>query len=177
VSTDRELLTEALQTALQMEKDGYSFYDRAAERTQSKQGKLVFRYVMQEELEHMRRITQEHEALVTTGQWQAPGEQTGSIGPGKAPSIFPKSEAEIEARVSTHADDLEALKLAIKIETDGIKFYSETAGKTTDPLGKSFFKWLAGQEKEHRKIFEDYYDYLENPSYWFQLHNNPIIEG
>jgi len=49
----------------------------------------------------------------------------------------------------------EVLKLAVKIEVNGRKFYSAMAGKVEDDKLKSALNFLSQQEAEHIKIFED----------------------
>ncbi|MGR3178613.1 MAG: ferritin-like domain-containing protein [Candidatus Anammoxibacter sp.] len=49
---------------------------------------------------------------------------------------------------------LDVLNIAIKQESDGIKFYTEAAGKCKHHLGKAMFKSFADDEKEHLKRLE-----------------------
>jgi rubrerythrin len=51
----------------------------------------------------------------------------------------------------------EALKYAIQMEIDGKKFYSLSARESLSGVGKELFSWLAAQEDEHRKRFEQIY--------------------
>ena len=41
--------------------------------------------------------------------------------------------------------------LALQMETDGIKFYSDLASKTLHPMGKAMFKSFVEDEKSHAK--------------------------
>jgi len=49
----------------------------------------------------------------------------------------------------------EVLKLAIRVEVNGKAFYSAMESKVNDDKLKSLLNFLAQQEKEHIKIFED----------------------
>ncbi len=54
---------------------------------------------------------------------------------------------------------MNAIEIAIKMETDAIKFYKETSEKMVHPVGKKMFLSIAEDEKRHiemlRQIFKD----------------------
>ena len=62
--------------------------------------------------------------------------------------------------------DLEALNLALKMEKDGYKFFSEARDKTDHPLAKETFESLAKWEIEHIKIIEKFYATLDKTGSW-----------
>ena len=49
---------------------------------------------------------------------------------------------------------VEALKIARKLEREGIKFYGNLLEKVDDPKVKEALSFLMGQEEEHLRIFE-----------------------
>ena len=49
---------------------------------------------------------------------------------------------------------VEALKIARKLEREGIKFYGKLLEKTDDPKVKEALTFLKGEEEEHLRIFE-----------------------
>ncbi|MBN1898789.1 MAG: ferritin family protein [Spirochaetes bacterium] len=46
----------------------------------------------------------------------------------------------------------EIFNYGVKLEEDSISFYSESAEKTNNPLGKQIFDFLIGEEKKHIEI-------------------------
>ncbi len=50
---------------------------------------------------------------------------------------------------------MNALEIAMKMETDAIKFYSEAAAKTKYPVGKKMFLTIAEDEKRHLQMISD----------------------
>jgi rubrerythrin len=52
-------------------------------------------------------------------------------------------------------DVLKAIETAIRIEKDGLAFYTEAAKQTGDPNGKKMFKTLARDEAAHLMLFQD----------------------
>ncbi|MDD5308730.1 MAG: ferritin family protein [Deltaproteobacteria bacterium] len=51
----------------------------------------------------------------------------------------------------------EALKAALRVETDGRYFYLMAAGSTVDPKGKEIFERLAREEQSHFEFLEQQY--------------------
>jgi rubrerythrin len=49
---------------------------------------------------------------------------------------------------------VQALEMALEIEKNGQKFYTEVAGKSADPEIKALFEDLAIQEQGHYRVFE-----------------------
>lgn len=50
---------------------------------------------------------------------------------------------------------MDALQIAIKMETDAIKFYNEAAQKTKHPAGKKMFLSIVEDEKRHLQMVEE----------------------
>ena len=51
-------------------------------------------------------------------------------------------------------NSVEALKIARKLEREGIRFYARLLQKAEDPKVKEVLNFLKGQEEDHLKIFE-----------------------
>ncbi len=56
---------------------------------------------------------------------------------------------------------MNALEMAMKMETDAIKFYSEAAAKTKYPVGKRMFQTIAEDEKRHLQMISELIKGLE----------------
>ncbi len=50
---------------------------------------------------------------------------------------------------------MNALEMAMKMETDSIKFYADAAVKTKYPVGKKMFLTIAEDEKRHLQMISD----------------------
>jgi len=48
-----------------------------------------------------------------------------------------------------------AVEIAIKMETDAMKFYREAVAKTTHPLGKKLFEGFVTDEVRHLKMLQN----------------------
>ena len=49
---------------------------------------------------------------------------------------------------------VETLKIARKLEREGIRFYETLLEKTLDPTVKEVFRYLLNEEKDHLRLFE-----------------------
>jgi rubrerythrin len=65
---------------------------------------------------------------------------------------------------------IEAVKYAIQMELDGKKFYTLSQKQSQSRIGNELFGWLASQEDEHRKRFEQIYAAIVAKNGW------PVID-
>ena len=56
---------------------------------------------------------------------------------------------------------MNAIELAIRMETDAISFYKESAEKTAYPVGKKMFLSVVEDEKRHLKMLRDIFEGLD----------------
>ncbi len=169
---------EALKFAIKFEKDGYSFYIKASKRTKNLVGKEMFKYIAEEEKRHIEKVKSIYEKLKKSDEW--PKESKKSSGKKKNISfenIFNKVKGEIVKILRVDSGDVEALKIAKKMEIEGYKFYQKRAEKTDNPLEKVFYEQLVREESNHYEILENTYEYLSNPADWFSNKERPIYEG
>jgi len=61
---------------------------------------------------------------------------------------------------------LEALHIAIQMETDGKKYYQKMSQSSENRLGRELFQSLAAEEDIHRKKFEEIYNALRSKKAW-----------
>ena len=54
-----------------------------------------------------------------------------------------------------------AIEIAIKMETDAMKFYREAVSKTTHPLGKRLFEGFVVDEVKHLRMLQDIMNKLD----------------
>jgi rubrerythrin len=150
----------ALDLAIQTEKDGREFYLRAAERSSDAGGKVLFVSLADDELEHLRLLESQREALATGGQWLPPSKLDEETAPDQAEGVPLFSRERLAENVSAYTSDLSALRLAFLIEKDAVSFYTRAAAETEDRHGKEVYRRLAEMETEHQRILEEEYNAL-----------------
>ena len=159
---------KAIETAIQIERDGLAFYNEAARQTSDSNGKRMFETLAADEAAHAKVFERAKESLEKDGEWLSPEEVT-TISPDRfaRPPIFPSGE-ELEAGEIPERE-LAALRRGIEAEDASITFYTEQMAKTADPDAKAMYAYLIEQEKGHRAILEGEYDYLTNTGFWFGI--------
>ena len=65
---------KAIETAIQIEKDGLAFYTEAAKQTDDPNGKKMFQSLARDEAAHLRLFEDARQALLERGEWLSPEE-------------------------------------------------------------------------------------------------------
>jgi rubrerythrin len=78
---------------------------------------------------------------------------------------------------------LGALRMAIRVEQNGYRFYRRAAQETDDPQGKAMFNRLAEEEVAHERIIRARLEALEDEGAWIAVadeewpQESPFAEG
>jgi len=162
---------EALNLAIEREKEAHRRYSEAAARATDEKGKKMFSWLASEEMGHVRILEKERAAVKESGKWLAEeawasgGELSQPIEHSEFPSL-----SEVKGELDTDAQELEILKVAIEAEKDAASFYAELAETVSDPNGKAMLRKLSEVEKGHRDLLEEEYEWLRRSRQFFPLH-------
>jgi rubrerythrin len=159
---------KAIETAIQVEKDGLAFYTDAARQIADPGGKRMFESLAADEAAHLSLFETVRESLLKEGRWLPP-EQVVAMSPGRfaRPPIFPAAGHAGAAKIPER--QLAALRRGIQAEDESIAFYSEQRDRVGDADGRSMYAYLVEQEKGHRTILQGEYDYLTGTGFWFDV--------
>jgi rubrerythrin len=163
----------ALDLAIQTERDGREFYLRAAERSADPGGKVLFFSLADDELQHLRLLESQREALATEGQWLSLSKLDDQTPLEEAEGVPLFSRERLAESVSAYTSDLSALRLAFLIEKDAVAFYTRAAAETVDPAGRETYERLAAMETEHQRILEEEYNALAK-EFWGEMGFEPF---
>jgi rubrerythrin len=166
-----------LREAVRNELDGKAMYLQAAERTEHKLGKDMFRSFAAEEEQHIHILQAQYAKVNDSGEFiDLEAAQKQPRDPSLA--LFPQEEREVKELVPEGTSDLEALKLAMDFEQRAVRMYEEAADETDDPTAQAFFDELAEWEGTHYEILDNSYDYLSTEGEWyFQEEEMPFYIG
>jgi rubrerythrin len=156
---------EALRQALKMEEDAKAYYEEALNRVESKLAKEVFRYLIKAEIKHVKKIEQLYASLEETGKW--PDVALTRDGGETVDNIFAEAMANLDEKVKGTTTDIEALKMAVEMEDQGIKYYQLKADTADDSFEKKFYHLLVREEGEHFISLLDTIEFLEDPQGYF----------
>jgi rubrerythrin len=146
----------ALQMGIQTEIDGYSFYQKFAERTEDPNARAMFQRLANDEVMHLELLRNSKAMLEESGEWAEYHDVARE--PIKGAPIF--SRERVAQNVVAYTSDLSALRVAYLIEKDAVEFYTHAAARTEDPNGQRMFHDLAEMEKGHLRLLQGEYDFL-----------------
>jgi rubrerythrin len=157
-----------LREAVRNELDGKAMYLQAAERTEHKLGKDMFRSFAAEEEQHIHILQAQYAKVNDSGEFiDLEAAQKQPRDPSLA--LFPQEEREVKELVPEGTSDL---------EQRAVRMYEEAADETDDPTAQAFFDELAEWEGTHYEILDNSYDYLSTEGEWyFQEEEMPFYIG
>jgi rubrerythrin len=163
--SDVENVRDAIKTAIQMEKDGYSFYKKAAAQTNSDMGKTIFEGLAADEQMHLDVFEKMFEETVSNAEWK--DLVLSSKKYAKIP-VFPKDLKEIEGD-NPNSSELDALRIAMDSEKEAIEYYSKIKENLNDSEVIKIIDEIIEQEKNHYSILEGEFNHINSTGYWFEL--------
>lgn len=120
----------ALETALKNEMTEHEFYMRHAERTQNIFGKMLFKKIAKEELEHCEKIKALHDRWEKAERWP---ETIPLSVQGTQVKAFIRSMKQEAAEITTgNDDDLKAVRTALSFELKARDFYALLRDESKD---------------------------------------------
>ena len=156
---------EAIETAIQMEKDGYEFYNKAAAQTLSDMGRSVFESLANDELVHLEVFQKLFDDKFGESEWD---DLVNSNKKYREMPIFPKDLKTIEG-INLDTDELDALRIAIDSEKEAIDYYMEIRANSDDDNVKKIIDMIIEQEKKHYFLLEQEFHHINTTGYWFEL--------
>jgi rubrerythrin len=159
----------AIEIAIRMEKDAIKFYTEAAEKTNNSIGKKMFLTIVEDEKRHLETLSQIFKGLDISCKDFSPMENIKSV--------FASMKNEMMERVEVTKDDLEAFKIAMQMEKEGVEFYSKAASDAKTEKEKVLFERLVKEEEEHYNIYANTYFFLSDTGSWFMWEEHSIVDG
>ncbi len=159
----------AIEVAKKMETDAIQFYSEAARKTAYPAGKKMFETVAADEKRHLEIVCQIMEGLDI---------QSDDVHPMQTiKTIFEEMKDEMMQKVEATADELQAFKIAMQMEKEGIEFYRKLLAEATSEKEISLINKLIKEEEEHFNIFENTYNFLDDTGNWFMWSEHSIVDG
>ena len=173
--TEQDKTLKALKIAIQMEIDGKEYYLKASRESSSELGKKLLRSLAAEEDIHRQKFKEIYSAIRNKKAWPVTDFQPD--GGKRLRTIFARATEEIGANIKSLATELDAIQIAIDMENKSYNFYKSQGGNAAYEVERTFYETLAAEEREHRLILLDYYEYLKDPAGWFTAKEHPSLDG
>lgn len=161
-TTDQAL--QAIETAIQIEKDGLAFYSEAARQTSDPAGRRMFETLARDETAHLRLFESVKASLLEEKGWPTP-EQVAALNPARRLPVFPPVKAGQPLELPQR--ELAALQRGLRAEEESIDFYTRQMEAAQDADARAMYAYLVEQEQGHRTILQGEYDYMTQTGFWF----------
>jgi rubrerythrin len=165
-----------LSTALEMEKKGADFYDKAVSECQNELGREMFRMLMKEELIHMDRILKIYELLKSgkawSDEWRSIKSDNREIG-----VLFKEMASAHGQDITATTSDIDALDVGIDFESRAITFYEDHLSEAEDSLEREFLQHLITEERGHHAALSDMKLYFSDSASWFAEMERSGLDG
>jgi rubrerythrin len=160
-----ENVKDAIKTAIQMEKDGYSFYKKAADQTSSDMGRTIFKSLAADELLHLEVFEKLFNKKVGKTEWYTLVNTSNKY---VDIPIFPKDLKKIEG-ANPDTNEIDAIRIAMDSEQRAIEYYTKISENSPDDDLKKILDEIINQEKNHYNILEGEFHHITSTGYWFDL--------
>jgi rubrerythrin len=166
-------LSDALKLAMEFEKEGLDYYRLAQDKCKHPLGKRMFESLAGDEINHMKRIKDIFDSLVSKGEWPSdlPMPRT------QIKTVFKEAMTTIDKDIKLDENDLDAIDWALQLEKKGYEFYHDIGQKSTKQEEKEFFNILAQEESVHIDILQKTREYLQHPWDFYLEEEHSIFEG
>ena len=159
----------AIEIAINMEKDAIKFYNEAAGKVEHSVGKKMFLTIAEDEKRHLEMLSQIFKGIDITIKDVSPVKNIKTI--------FETMKNEMMQVVEATMDELEAFKIAMKMEKEGIEFYRKAANEARQKKETALFERLIKEEQQHYDIFANTYFFLSDTGSWFMWEEHSIVDG
>ncbi|MCX7723619.1 MAG: ferritin family protein [Thermodesulfovibrio sp.] len=160
---------KSIEIALKMETDAVKFYTEASEKVSHPVGKKMFLMIAEDEKNHIKMIEELLKGLELTIKEANPIKTVKTI--------FEEMKDKMMERIKAQEDDLEAFRVAMDMEKEGIDFYKKVKQEVNTEKEKKLFERLIFEEEQHYKIFSETYNFLKDTGNWFMWKEFSIVEG
>jgi rubrerythrin len=170
-----EKTAHALETALQMEKEGQEFYYKAEQKSKNRLTKNLFRHLAEQETVHMKIIKEIYQKISGTAVW--PLAETTFKHEKSLRNVFQEAIDSMDKEVKASSDEIEALQTAMNLEDKSYSYYNSRADEAVFPAEKSFYQALTAEERGHYLAVLNSYEYLTDPQAWFMKEEHWSLDG
>ena len=165
-----ESIDEVIQRARKMEMDGIGFYSGAAQEAANPQAQRLFDSFARDEQRHLDIIERIAQGLgVDVAGMPTPAESIRTV--------FTNADVELGEEQKVAASELEAIAIALGMETKSYRLYKAAAGSAEDDAVKALFERLALEENQHYEMLENTQQYLTDYEKWVLWDEHGLLTG
>jgi len=146
---------QALEIAIEREKEAQQFYREAANDTKDSNGKRMLQWLAKEEEWHQAGLEKQLKSLISNNAWEEWKEKNSPISIDEIETTAETAHTR-EATSYEHitVGEVSALRTGIRAEQKAIDYYKRFGEATNDKNGKRIFESLVKQEEGHLNILK-----------------------
>lgn len=160
-----ENVRDAIKTAIQMEKNGYAFYMKAAAQTSSNMGRTIFEGLAADEQRHLDVFQKMFEDKVGQSEWN---DLINSSKKYANIPIFPTDLKDVTG-MDSDSTEIDALRMAMDSEKEAIDYYTKIEENLDNQELKNVINEIIEQEKNHYSLLEKEFNHINTTGYWFEF--------
>ncbi len=172
---EQEATIAGLKIALQMEKDGKEFYQKASRSAGNELGYKLLKQLAAEEDIHQEVFRKIYKEIKDKKQW--PDRAFTPDGGKTLKTVFAAAMENMEKDYKSSEAESDAAKTGMDMENKTLDFYRERSKKASQAAEKQFYEALAGQEFEHARALQDYYEFLVDPAGYYVKKEHTSVDG
>lgn len=174
-------VSRAIKTAIKMETEGMEFYKNAADKTAHLLGRKMFLSLSGDEERHLKVLKK----LLSNLKFSNFEKYFENSPTENIKTVFDELKDELKKRITASSDEKEVLKMGMQAEDESVNFYQSFLQKATDKNVKALtdknvkalFEKLIKEEREHYKILQNTYSFLDDSGEWFLWEERGILDG
>ncbi len=162
MSPDVQRLAESIRMSIDLEKKGRAFYLESAAKSVNETGKVIFTRLADEEALHLltfERMLDSSENFSNWREWVKTYPQHPPI------PLFENNPAKSSKKAT--ADELQALRIAMRQESEAMHYYGSIAEMAEDEGVRKIFDFVRQQEVYHYDLLQAEYDAITQSGFWF----------
>lgn len=146
-----------------------NFYREAAERAQDPEVRTLFLSLAEDE--------QKQIEAVRAFRGRSSAHIRSASSARKMISALKKKEDLLLTMIGAKTDEVEAMKIAMDLEEEGIRLYGKLLLETDGPMQKEIIARLLREEQQRHTTFENTYAFLTDPVSWHMRNEQSFADG
>ena len=175
MTTGQEKTTQALKYCIQMEIDGKEFYLKASRESSNELGKKLLESLAQQEDFHRQKFEQIFENIRKSHNW--PVVNFKPDGGKVLRTIFAEAASGTASQTKVADTELDAVEKAMQMEDKSYDLYHQRYEQAAKGAERDFYETIAAEEREHKLVLLDYYEFLQDPAAWFVKAEHHSLDG
>ena len=165
MTTGVEKTMDGLLYAIRMEIDGKEFYLKASLESENEVGKKLLESLAVQEDNHRKKFQQIFENLRESRRWPLVTFKNNATTVLR--TIFSEETARLKTRVRPEFSEVETVREAMLMEDKSYDLYRQRYEQAADIDERQFYEKIAAEEREHKLILLDYFEFINDPVSWY----------